>query len=166
MSAMPERGQVLVTNTTPLIALTAATGDLEILKFLYARVVVPLEVADEVRAGGQQSFGVDVFNQADWLDIQPAHVVLQPFLRNSLDVGEASAVQTAMDLGIPLVCIDETAGRRVARLCGLEVTGSIGLLLKAKRLGYAVSIPAALQRMREHGIWLSDSVVQFALAQP
>lgn len=165
MSAMPERGRVLVTNTTPLIALTAATGSLAILKFLYARVVVPLEVADEVRAGGQQSFGVDVFNLADWLDIQPHNVVLQPFLCNSLDVGEASVVQTAMNLGVPLVCIDETAGRRVARLCGLEVTGSIGLLLKAKRMGFDVSIPTALQRMRQHGIWLSDSVVQFALAQ-
>jgi predicted nucleic acid-binding protein len=165
MSAMPERGQVLVTNTTPLIALTAATGSLDILKFLYPRVVVPLEVADEVRAGGQQCFGVDVFNRADWLEIQPSAVTLQAFLRNSLDVGEASVIQTAMNLGLPLVCIDETAGRRVARLCGLDLTGSVGVLLKAKRLGFALSIPDALQRMREHGIWLSASVVQFALAQ-
>ena len=162
---MPERSQVLVTNTTPLIALTAATGSLDVLKFLYPRVVVPLEVANEVRAGGQQSFGVDVFNNAAWLDIQPSAVVLQAFLRNSLDTGEASVIQTAMNLDLPLVCIDETAGRRVARLCGLDLTGSIGVLLKAKRLGFELSIPLALQRMREHGIWLSESVMRFALAQ-
>ena len=162
---MPERGQVLVSNTTPLIAITAATGSLDVLKFLYSRVVVPLEVADEVRAGGKLSFGVDAFNGSQWLDVQASRVALQPFLQNSLDRGEASVIQTALNLGLPLVCIDETAGRRVARLCGLSLTGSVGVLIKAKRLGYDLSIPDALQRMRDQGIWLSAQVVQFALAQ-
>ena len=162
---MPERNQTLVTNTTPLIALTAATGGLDVLRFLYARVVVPLEVAAEIQAGGKQAFGVSVFQQADWLDVQDREVALQPFLRNSLDLGEAAAIQTAIDLSLPLVCIDETAGRRIARLCALNVTGSVGVLLKAQRLGYTLSIPDALQRMRNHGIWLSAKVVQFALAQ-
>lgn len=101
---MREPKPVLVTNTTPLIALTAATGNLDILQFLYARVVVPLEVAEEVRVGGKQSFGLDV-------------------------------------------------------------TGSVGILLKARRLGFEVSIAQALQRMQAQGIWLSDPVVKFALAQ-
>ena len=72
-------------------------------------------------------------------------------------------IQTAMNLGLPLVCIDETAGRRVARLCDLTLTGSIGVLLKAKHLGYAISMPEAIAKMRHQGIWLSDRVVQFAL---
>ena len=47
---MPEPGcRSLVTNTTPLIALTAATGGLEVLRFLFERVVVPLE-ADQERS--------------------------------------------------------------------------------------------------------------------
>jgi predicted nucleic acid-binding protein len=108
---------------------------------------------------------VDVFAQANWLDIQPHEVVLQPFLQNSLDRGEASVIQTAMNLDAPLVCIDEAAGRRVARLCGMTLTGSIGVLLKAKSLGYPVSMADAIARMRSHGIWLSESVVRFALAQ-
>lgn len=128
-------------------------------------MIVPCEVEAEVRAGGQAAFGVDVFLDAHWLDIQPADVNLQPFLHNSLDWGEASVIQTAMNLDVPLVCIDEVVGRRVARLSGLKVTGTVGVLLKAQQLGFAVSIPDALRRMREHGIWLSDKVVQFALAQ-
>ena len=162
---MRETTAVLVTNTTPLIALVAATGNLEVLRFLYARVVVPLEVAEEVRAGGNQSFGLDVFNGAEWLDVQAEEVALQPFLKNSLDRGESSVIQTAMNLGLSLTCIDETAGRRVARLCGLEVTGSVGILLKAKRLGFEVSIAQALERMQAQGIWLSDRVIKFAMAQ-
>jgi predicted nucleic acid-binding protein len=38
---MPNSAQAVVTNTTPLIALAAATGNLEALHFLYSRVVVP-----------------------------------------------------------------------------------------------------------------------------
>ncbi len=162
---MPERNQVLVSNTTPLISLVAATGSLEVLRFLYRRVVIPYEVAEEVRAGGRHAFGVDAFQGADWLDIQPAPVALLPFLQNSLDRGEASVIQTAMNLGLPLVCIDETAGRRIARLCDLTLTGSIGVLLKAQRLGYPLSMPEAIERMRRQGIWLSDSVARFALSQ-
>jgi predicted nucleic acid-binding protein len=163
---MPDpAGRSLVTNTTPLIALTAATGGLDVLRFLYERVVVPLEVAEELRVGGPKAFGVDVFSAAaSWLEVQAQPVALQPFLQNALDKGEAAVIQTALNLQLPLVCIDETAGRRIARLCNLRLTGSIGILLKARKQGFAVDMPQALDRMRRQGIWLSDQVVRFALS--
>lgn len=161
---MLEQAKVVVTNTTPLIALTAATGSLEVLRVLYQRVVVPYEVAEEIRVGGKEAFGLDIFEQASWLEINPAPVVLPPYLQNTLDLGEASVIQTALQQGINRVCIDETIGRRVARLSSLSVTGSIGVLLKAKSIGYPVSMPEAIGRMRERGIWLSNAVISFALA--
>ena len=161
---MLDHAKVVVTNTTPLIALTAATGHLEVLRALYSRVVVPYEVAEEIKAGGRESFGLDVFEQASWLEISPAPVVLFPYLQNTLDRGEASVIQTALQLGITRVCIDETIGRRVARLSNLSVTGSIGVLLKAKAIGFPFSLPEAINRMRERGIWLSQTVIDFALA--
>lgn len=45
------------------------------------------------------------------------------------------------------------------------MTGSVGILVKAKRQGYAIDLAAAVRRMREHGIWLSDEVIRFALGQ-
>lgn len=89
---------------------------------------------------------------------------LSPYLKNSLDRGEASVIQTALQQGLTRVCIDETVGRRVARLSNLNVTGSIGVLLKAKSMGYPISIPDALNRMHARGIWLSQEVIRFALA--
>jgi len=55
---MPDKRRSIVTNTTPLIALTAATGSLDVLRSLYTRVVVPYEVAEEIRAGGKDAFGL------------------------------------------------------------------------------------------------------------
>lgn len=160
---MPDKRRAIVTNTTPLIALTAATGSLDILRSLYTRVVVPYEVAEEIKAGGKDAFGLDVFEQASWLEINRIPVVLPPYLQNSLDRGEASVIQTALQEGIELACIDEVAGRRIARLSKLSITGSIGILLKAKSMGYPLSIPEAINRMRVRGIWLSERVVRFAL---
>lgn len=162
---MREHRPALVTNTTPLIALSAATGNLDVLRSLYDPVIVPLEVEEELRAGGADGLGVAAFEQAAWLKRQTAPVEISSYLRNTLDRGEAAVIQTALNEGVPLVCIDEAVGRRIARLSGLTLTGSIGVMLKAKQHGYPVSIPDAIRRMREQGIWLSEQVVRFALAQ-
>jgi predicted nucleic acid-binding protein len=82
-------------------------------------------------------------NKRQLLEIKTNLVILQPYLRNSLDLGEASVIQTALQESVHLVCIDEMVGRRIARLSGLNLTGSIGILLKAKSMGYPLSVPEA-----------------------
>ena len=84
---------------------------------------------------------------------------------NSLDKGEAAVIQLALYENFQTVCIDEAAGRRIARLNGLLVTGSVGVLLRAWHEGHSFSMREALDRMRARGIWLSDRVVAFALTQ-
>lgn len=51
---MPD-SRVVVLNTTPLIALSIATGSVEVLRMLYERVIVPHEVQQEILAGCNQS---------------------------------------------------------------------------------------------------------------
>lgn len=160
---MPDAQRVIVTNTTPLIALAVATGSLEVLRLLYGQVVVPAVVAGEILAGGKDAPGVAAFLAATWLE-RADEVKVSPYLENTLDRGEASVIQTALDRKISLVCIDEAAGRRVARLNGLTVTGSIGILVKAKQGGYAIDMAQTVRRLREHGLWLGDEVVRFALS--
>ncbi|MGB4115180.1 MAG: DUF3368 domain-containing protein [Polaromonas sp.] len=155
--------RTLVTNTTPLIALTAATGGLDILRHLYDRVIVPFEVKQELLAAGQEAVGATAFTQAHWLDCQTQPITLSSYLSNTLDRGEAAVIQTALNLNLPLVCIDEAVGRRIARLSGLTLTGSIGILIKAQQTGYVVSVKDGIERMREHGIWLNESLISFAM---
>jgi predicted nucleic acid-binding protein len=90
---------------------------------------------------------------------------ISPLLLNSLDIGEASVIQLALNENIPTVCIDESVGRRIARLSGLSVTGSIGILLRAKQEGYPLSIKQSIQQMINQGIRLSTTVIEFALKQ-
>lgn len=153
----------LVINTGPLIAITAATGDLEILRELYSRIVVPFEVCGEILVGGATGFAVKEFQKATFLATQHSSTTIGTFLRNSLDIGEASVIQTALDLRIVTVCIDEAVGRRIARLNALSVTGSIGILLRAKQEGASLSIRTALDNMNRHGIWLGKEVTDAAI---
>ena len=160
---MPE--SAIVINTGPILALIAATGDLSVLPKLYSRVIVPREVCDEVLANGGTMFGVPEFASTDGIERRTEPVVIGSLLSQLLDRGEASVVQLAISEGIETVCIDEHLGRRVARLNGLRVTGSLGVLIRAKREGHALSISDTVSRMREAGVFLSDRVIEAALRE-
>lgn len=159
---MPDQKEIVI-NTGPLIALVAATGDLTILRGLYSRIVVPYEVCGEILVGGQSGFAVQEFQAATFLNKQTTPTTIGTFLRNSLDTGEASVIQSALDHDISTVCIDEAVGRRIARLNSLAVTGSIGVLLRAKQEGADISIRTALDNMHRHGIWLGKEVANAAI---
>ena len=154
----------IVINTGPIIAIVAALGSLDVLQ-IYCRVWVPGSVCQEILAGGPLGFAVAEFEAAHWLQRGSTPLEIAPILVNSLDQGEAAVIQLALDKNIQTVCIDESAGRRVARLSGLAVTGSVGVLLRARREGHPFSMRDAIQRMRQRGVWLSERVVDFALAQ-
>lgn len=161
---MPESRRIVI-NTGPILALVSALGDLEILKVLYDEVYIPFEVCDEIRKGGETDFAIKEFEQATWLIKQENKVTIPLYLESSLDIGEASVIETALQEKIATVCIDEAVGRRIARLNKLKLTGSIGILIKAKNTGYPLDIEKSLSRMKSHGIWLSDRVIEFALKQ-
>ena len=159
---MPKTERIVI-NTSPLIALVAALGDLTVLRSLYAEVLVPLEVCQEIKAGGRDGFAVAEFEAANWLKKKDTYLNISPFLLNSLDLGEAAVIQLAKDENIQTVCLDEAVGRRIARLNNLSLTGSIGILLRAKSSGYPLQMQQAIQRMQQRGIRLSSKVIAFAL---
>lgn len=159
---MPELKEIVI-NTSPLLAIIAASGNLEILRKLYKKVYVPFEVHEEILKGGITGFGIKEFERAKFLNIQAQPTNISNLLMNLLDKGEASVIQLAIDKNIRTVCIDERTGRRIARLNNLLVTGAIGILLNAKKHGFIGSIRSAIDNMRAKGIFLSQNVIDFAL---
>lgn len=88
---MPDIDEIVI-NTSPIVALVAATGDLRVLR-RYRQVCVPLEVCHEVAAGGAGQFALTEFQQANWLHKSATPIVLSTMLGNTLDLGEASVIQ-------------------------------------------------------------------------
>ncbi len=87
-----------------------------------------------------------------------------PLLAGELDLGEAAVIQLALDLPGATVVLDDLKARRIARRRSIPMTGSLGVLLHAKRRGKLDSVAEAIERIRRHGGWLADDVVERVLA--
>ncbi|MBI9037248.1 MAG: DUF3368 domain-containing protein [Bacteroidales bacterium] len=157
---MPDR---IVINTGPIISIVAATGSLDVLNKLYKDVYVPNEVNREISGSLIKTFALKEFNEASFLRKEKTPVDISTILKNTLDIGEASVIQLALNKKIQTVCIDEKVGRRVARLNNLSLIGSTSILIKAKNLGYLKSMKNAISEMKNKGIYLSDNIINFAL---
>lgn len=76
-----------------------------------------------------------------------------------LDRGEAEAIALAQAIRADLLIIDERLGRRHAQRLGLSITGTLGVLLRAKNQGYIATIEPLIREMRKGGIRFSDQLV-------
>jgi predicted nucleic acid-binding protein len=59
--------------------------------------------------------------------------------------------------------MDDRKGRRVASARGLNVIGTVGLLLRAKSSGHSVSVKGALEALNAAGIRVSAPLQTEAL---
>ncbi|TVR33317.1 MAG: DUF3368 domain-containing protein [Spirochaetaceae bacterium] len=153
----------LVINTGPIIALAAGVSHPEVVLRHFHRVLVPREVVREIRAGSTAAVGQNILDLGSPIEISHSDVNVRKDLVLALDRGEASVIQTALEKQIALVCIDEAIGRRVARLNGLSVTGSLGLIIHAIHRGEAIDIASTINTMRANGIWLSEQLERQAI---
>ena len=155
---MPDSKDIVI-NTGPILALIAALGNLSILHDLYRNVHVPYEVKKELTGHGLLRLGVTEFKSARFLHVGSRPISLPPILQNMLDSGEASVIQLALLRKVDTVCIDEAIGRRIARLYNLKVTGSLGILLRAKSEGYSISLKQSIEEMQKKNIYLSSGLI-------
>ncbi|MDR0692712.1 MAG: DUF3368 domain-containing protein, partial [Prevotellaceae bacterium] len=76
-----------------------------------------------------------------------------------LDAGEAEVLILAHEQQADLVILDETIGRMYAKWMNLKLTGTIGVLLKAKAQGLVEQIAPLLTELKEKGSWLSAALI-------
>ncbi|MGI0480413.1 hypothetical protein ACN4EE_06450 [Geminocystis sp. CENA526] len=74
--------KIIVINTSPILSLVSALGNLEILSHLYQDVLVPYEVCQEILAGGKMGLAVSEFVSDSWLQKQSSPLTISPFLLN------------------------------------------------------------------------------------
>lgn len=156
---------LVIADSGALVALDVAEH-LDVLPLLYRDVRIPRHVARELIAAGPRAPGASV-PSLPWVtvqDIDPADAVVQA-LRATVDAGEAEAIALATHLTADLVLVDDRSARSAARRLGLNVKGTLGVLLQAKRAGHIATVSPAIHRMRAAGIYLSDLLVQRVLRE-
>ncbi len=73
--------------------------------------------------------------------------------------GEAEVLALGCEEVEPLLIIDDALARKIAKLQAFKITGTAGVLLKAKKEGYFKEIKPILNRLKEIGFYLSDKLV-------
>lgn len=149
---------VVIVNTSPLFYLHRL-GCLNILEKLYGEIVIPGAVVDELKEG--KRVGEDVPEIADYKWINVKDVTIPAFIKiiSDLGHGEAEVLALACEEKEPLVIIDDEIARKIAKLQGIKLTGTAGVLLKAKTNNYISEIKPVLEKLREVGFYLSDRVI-------
>lgn len=141
---------VVISDASVLISLASA-GHLELLQKLYRSVVIPSVVAREIINPAGALPGVAQVKTAladKWISIaEPKNSSLVAALSKTLDAGEAHAIALAVETPDSLLLIDESDGRTVARQFGVRVTGTVGVLVRAKRDGHLTVLRPVLDRM-------------------
>lgn len=84
--------------------------------------------------------------------------------RAELGPGESEALVCAMENKADFILLDDYKARGTARLNGLPVVGSLGVLILAKRHDLIPALKPYIETLRMNGIWISQSVVKTALS--
>lgn len=142
----------MVVADTTVISNLLAIGQIELLRALFGRVLVPPTVHAELLAWHDEP--------PTWIEVVP--VTDSPLLRKArraVHAGEAEAIALAHQTRPEWLIIDDSEGRRFAVECGVPIIGLLGCLLLAKRAGHVTAISSLLDKLQnDAGFYLSLSL--------
>ena len=147
----------VVVNSTPLIALTKA-GQLELLRRMYGNIIIPEAVfrevteKDDIAAQGIQA-------SLDWIEICRVDPSAdRRMYRARLHDGEVEVMLLAQEIQADVVIIDDGAARRTAEYLGLPLTGTLGVVIRAKQMGLLEAVIPVVQSMEQNGMYFSEAL--------
>jgi len=152
-----------VINASPLVFL-GKLERLHLLNQLFETVYVPVAVIDEINkeANAAERFGIKnlIFEE---LTITNRVAVMG--LLGRLHIGEVETIVGAVEHNIPSVVLDDNAARNKAKQFGLIVTGTLGVLLKARKMGLIENLEQDIFKLLEVGLYVSDEIIKRILVE-
>jgi predicted nucleic acid-binding protein len=152
----------VVSNTTPILSLLKI-GKLELLKSLYGSVFIPESVFYEIEAGKNKEYYTNL-KEINWITIEAVNSPSSRSYLFDLDDGEAETLILAQEKQADLVIIDEKSGRRYAKILNIPLTGTVGVLLKAKEKGLISAIGPLLEDLCIKQSWINPDLMEKALS--
>ena len=151
----------IICNTTPILSLLKI-NKLDLLKELYGKVIIPNAVYQEIENGKEKQYYQDL-TLLSWIEIAEIKNPESRAYFIDLDFGEAEVLILAKEMNADLVIMDEIMGRRFAKQLEFNLTGTIGILLKAKEKGLINSVSELLTELTGKGTWLNPKLISRVL---
>lgn len=156
----------MICNATPLINF-AAIARLDILQATFDQIIIPQAVYGETTGLGFPGtpFVLQAIIASGWLQVRPVATIAST-IPMELDDGEREAIALAIEIGERRILLDEREARQVAQGLGLQVMGTLGILLLAKSNQTIPQVRPILDNMMNVAqYWVSAALYEQVLQQ-
>ena len=147
---------IVIADSSALVALSVCDS-LSLLDALFGQVKVPQAVYDEVCiANKAEAHALRIYLTEKVCNTSAIFDIEKP---NGLGKGELAAINLYKQLSADLLLIDDARAKKVAYLNNIEVMGSLGVLLLAKKEGLIVAIKPLLTKLRCSDIFIRNDLL-------
>jgi predicted nucleic acid-binding protein len=152
---------ILVADSSALIALSICDS-LYLLDSLFGEVLVPETVFWEVtRSDKPEAKKLEYYLHGKTRKVDMNSYV---FLDAFADAGETEAMLLYKQISAYKMLIDDSRGRKVAKINNIKTIGSLGVLLSAKKAGLIPAITPFIDLLAVSQIYISPSLIQTVLS--
>lgn len=150
----------VVSDSSPVIALSRI-NKLDILKSLYESILIPPAVKKEILSDPLRKIPLD---KLPWIKVKPLKQPLTvKILSANLGEGESQSLALTLELKANLLIIDDLAARDIAELLEIKYTGTLGVLIKAKRQQLIPSVKETINELIKKEFRISSQLFQTIL---
>jgi predicted nucleic acid-binding protein len=146
-----------ISNTSPLLYLYRI-GVVEWLPKLFDEVWITNAIVTELQEGRRRGYDVPDPKGYGWVQIITPRSVPSEWLTLDLGQGELEAMALALENPRCTILLDDALARRIALAAGLEVWGTLRVLLEAKAQGITNEVGSLITRLEDSGMWISDRI--------
>lgn len=125
-------------------------GQIDLLQKIYPNIFTTPEVSQE-------------FNKPlpEWIKIESIqNQKYLKFIQTRVDLGEATVIALAAEKDNSLLVLDDLKARKLAQQLEIKMTGTLGIINKAKELHIIEKVKPLINRLRETDFRVSDNVIE------
>ena len=146
---MPQKFNIVIADTSCFILLHKI-DELQILKAVFKNIyttsIIKKELGKPLPA---------------WIKItDPKDQHYQNILELDIDKGEASAIALSLEMKNSLLILDDLKARKLAEKLHLDYTGTLGVIIKAKKSGLIKSVVPIITKIRKTNFRFSELVIR------
>jgi predicted nucleic acid-binding protein len=153
--------EVWIVNASPVITMAKA-GYLSLFEQLAPTILIPEAVAREILAAPASDSARKAIEDG-WGHRVPPVGIPNSILEWGLGSGESAVLASALEIRGSSAVLDDAAARKCARTLRIPLIGTLGAVLRAKRLGLIPAAAEVVKALRSAGLRLDDETIRISL---
>ncbi len=146
-----------ISNTSPLLYLYRIRG-IEWLPALFSSIWIPSAVKQELHVGSNKGYDAPDPDRYAWLTIVDPATLPSAWLALDVGPGELAAMTLALEHPERIILLDDMLARRIAQAAGLQVWGTLKVLLEAKAHQIIERVEPYVLKLNDAGMWMSTDI--------